>query len=348
MVSSPTPAPTATTAKTAEAPGSRVPVGCASLLESDTVAALAGTDAKVSVDENTTPSGIVSIAQLQFGALPCLWVGRSVTGASGPGAELRVDVAPDSTTGFESNFAAIMADQSKISHPAATENVAGDQSGYWCANEVDALGADQNLSVCDGELLVSGYWASVQVDTVSGITRAQLLSGMAKAITDLASNLAKAGPALAQWVAPASTPPAFCTAPTSTATVRTVTGDASLELIPNAQQQVRAATVGLVGPDARCSWASPSSSVSVDLLAGGSWAFPAIRPEATGDVAYAQQPYLAVTVAGATSAVEACGGRQCDAYLAVKAMAVEIRFTDPGANKRAIVLGGFVTSIDAG
>ena len=114
---------------------------------------------------------MVQIAQLQFGALSCEWdLTRSV------GATLQIDVAPDSKSEFEGNFAAIMADQSIVSHPSATMNVAGDQSGYWCISDIQSLGAD-GTPTCDAEMLVGNYWVGVRVLGVQGLSATQVDAG---------------------------------------------------------------------------------------------------------------------------------------------------------------------------
>ena len=339
-------APTTTATPTpiaASAPGPRVPLGCANLLGASSLTAIAGKAPHVYHDQNSAPSNIADIAQDQYGALNCDWFHQDSTST---GAQLQVNVAPNAQSAFMSRFAAIMANQSRSTHPAATENVAGDQSGFWCANVVDALGADSNLPICDGELLVSGYWVSIEVDTVNGLSRAQLVAAVPIAMKDIATRLEAAGTAPAQWVAPANTPPGFCTAPTNTAIVRSIFGDSTLVAAATPSSSTTASTIGLVGPYAACDWNSKSHGyLQIRLLAGGSWAFPSFAPVPTGDSISTAQDYSALTVAGTTSAKVACVSGGCDAFLAVGSSAVEVAYKDPGVGKRASVLAAFAKAL---
>jgi hypothetical protein len=339
-------APTATpTPVAAGAPGSRVPLGCAGLLGASTLTAITGKAPHVYHDQNTAPTNIADIAQDQYGALDCNWFQQDNTIT---GAELQVDVAPDAQSAFTSRFAAIMADQSLSTHPTATENIAGDQSGFWCANVVDALGADSNLPICDGELLVSGYWVSIEVDTVNGLSRSQLVAAVPTVMKDIATRIEAAGSGPAQWVAPATTPPGFCTASTSTAIVRSIFGDSTLVAATTPSNRTTASTIGLVGPYAACNWRSKSDGyLQIRLLAGGSWAFPSFAPLPTGDSSFTAQDYSALTVAGTTSVKEACLSGTCDAFLAVGSSAVEVTYNDPGVAKRPSVLSAFATALAA-
>jgi hypothetical protein len=335
-------APTATPIA-ASAPGSRVPLGCADLLGAGSLTAIAGKAPHVYHNESTAPTNIADIAQDQYGALDCNWFQEDTTIT---GAELQVDIAPDARSAFKSNFAAIMANQSLSMHPTASENVAGDQSGFWCANDVDALGADANLAICDGELLVSGYWVSVEVDTVHGLSRAQLVADVPAAMKDIATRLEAAGSAPAQWVAPASTPPGFCTASTSTATVRSIFADSTFVASTTPSAGGTASTIGLVGPYAACNWTSKSYGyLQVRLLAGGAWAFPAFAPAPIGDSPITAQDYSALTVAGTTSAIGACVSGECDTFLAIGSSAVEVAYDDPGVAKRAAVLAALAKAL---
>lgn len=349
-VSSPTSSPTHATpahtgVTTASRPGSRVPLGCEDLLGADAVSAIAGDAPHLYHDQNTAPTTITDIAQQQYGALDCDWFHED-SGATG--AELQVSVAPDAKSAFTSRFDAIMADQSLNPHPAATENIAGDQSGFWCANDVEGLGADATLPICDGELLVAGYWVSVEVDTDSGVPRSQLVEAVPNVLKQIATRLTATGAAPGKWVAPATTPPAFCSAASSTAAVRTVFADPTLVPTPAYSYKTTASTIGLVGPHAACNWdSSTSQDLYVRLLAGGSWAFPAFTPSPTGDAGFRASDYSALSVAGAKSVKEACVNGACDAFLAVGSTAVQVTYNDPGAAKRASVLAAFVTALAA-
>lgn len=336
--------PTATpTPVAASVPGSRVPLTCADVLGTGSLAAITGESPHVYHDEGTAPADVADIARDQYGALECTWFKQDSASA---GAELQVDVAPDAESAFSSRFAAIMANQSPSKHPAATRNIAGDQSGFWCANDVDALGADANLPICDGELLVSGYWVGLEVDTVNGLSRPQLVESVPAAMKAIASRLEAAGTAPAQWVAPATTPPDFCTAPTSTAAVRSIFGDSTLGASKAAPFSTTASTIGLVGPYAACNWRSKTNGyVQVKVLAGGSWAFPAFVPIPTGDSGYTEKDFSTLTVAGTTSAKAACVDGGCDAFLAVGSSAVEVAFNDPGVARRATTLAAFAKAM---
>ena len=320
-----------------------MPLGCAGLLGTSSLTAIAGDAPHIYHDQSTAPTSITDIAQDQYGALDCNWFQQDSTIT---GAELQVDVAPNAQSAFRSRFAAIMADQSLSTHPTATENIAGDQSGFWCANVVDGLGADSNLPICDGELLVSGYWVSIEVDTVNGLSRPQLVAAVPVAMKDIATRLEAAGAAPAQWIAPATTPPGFCAASTSTAIVRSIFGDSTLLPAPTPSESTTASTIGLVGPYAACDWGSNSYGyLQIRLLAGGSWAFPSFAPVPIGDSSFAAQDYSVLTVAGTTSAKVACVGGGCDAFLAVGSSAVEVAYNDPGVTKRASVLAAFAKAL---
>jgi len=330
---------------TASAPGSRVPLGCSGLLDASSWQALAGTGAKVDLDENTAPANLASTAQAQYGALTCDWDGTTTASASNPGSELTVVVAPDAKTGFDSRFAAIMADQTQTTHPAAIQNIAGTQSGYWCGTDLDALGADADLPICDAEMLVSNYWVSVQVGTVTGFTRPQLTAGLTAALIELAAKLKAAGPPPAQWTAPA-TPPGFCTSGASTATVRAIIGDPTLASDPPLAPTLYAQTIGLVGRDVSCAWTSAQSgAVSIELLAGGSWVFPGFTPKAPSD-SVIQGPYAATAIPGASSALLACTDDSCEAYLAIGTTAADI-YTPGGPAASKTWLAALVKAIAA-
>jgi hypothetical protein len=212
--------------------------------------------------------------------------------------------------------------------------------------DVDALGADYNLPICDAEMLISNYWVSIQVSTVNGLSRPQLTAGLAKAMIDVAARLATAGPAPMKWVAPAATPPGFCTDSTSTASVQSIVGDRKLVAYPMGPSNVYASTIGLVGRDARCMWSDPQGgAVDIELLAGGSWVFPGFAPIAPGDSII--RSYAPMTVPGASSAVMGSGEGSCEAYLAVGTTAVEISMNDLGATRNIAALAAFAKAIAA-
>jgi hypothetical protein len=330
----------------ASAPGSRVPVGCADLLGQAALQGLVGSTAKTDSDENTAPTNILSIAQRQYGTLYCDWDGVSTGSVSVPGSELQITVSPDAKAEFKSRFADIMADETAGDHPSATEGVAGDQSGYWCGTTLDAQGADGFLPICDAEMLVSDYWVSAQIGTVSGLSRSQLTSGLTTALKDIAATLKTAGPPPAQWVAPATTPPGFCSGAGSTATVRTIVGNPTLVASPIDDLRVNAAAVGLVGRDVRCVWASAGSAgISVELLAGGSWVFPDFAPKARGD-SVIQGPYVPTTIPGTSSALLACDNDSCEAYLAIGTTVADI-YTGAGLTRSSAELAALSTAIAA-
>jgi hypothetical protein len=319
--SAPTPTPTPATAS---APGPRVPIGCADLLGSATVQALAGANAKVQQDENAAPTNMVSVAELQYGAEDCVWDGVGSGAGSTPGAYLSLSVAPDAKAAFESRFTDLMA-VTTPPHPAATESVAGDESGYWCATDLDILGADGPSLTCDAEMLVGPYWVGIQVGDVSGLTRSQLTGGLTTGLGRIASGLKRAGAPLSQWASPAGDPPAACAAST---------------------RPLSASTIGLTGRDVLCAWNSaPYGSQNYELLAGGSWALPKLTPVPPADADYGSNPYVPMTVAGATSAKASCGGGTCDAYLAIGPSLVEIVYDDPGAAKSSSLLEALANAV---
>jgi hypothetical protein len=306
---------------------------------------LAGSDAVVEHDENTPPAGLTSVAQLQYGALDCEWDG--LADANAPGSILDVSVAPDATAQFDRNFDAIMKNEILGQpHPTAIEGVAGDKSGYWCLASVDLLGSDENLPVCDGEMLVGSYWVSVQVSTVNDLTRTQVITGLTALLSDAATKLASAGAAPPQWPAPGTTPPALCNAK-NTAAVRSIFGNTTWALGAGPTLTTNASSVGLVGVYAACRWDTPSSSgVYFGLVAGGSWSIASLKPRPPIDSGI-DGAYASISVSGASQAIESCGEGECDAYLGGGTTVVEVDFPDPGTAKRSSVLGAIMKVIAA-
>jgi hypothetical protein len=321
-------------------------VGCADLLGSTTVLALAGVNAKILQDENSAPSNMQSIAQQQYGAEDCVWDGEYTGVGTSTGAYLSVSIAPGAKAAFESQFSELMATTTGPSHPAATENVAGDQSGYWCATDPDILGADQPSLTCDAEMLVGDYWVGINLGNVSGRTGTQLMEGLATALKHIASALNTAGaPKTILWRSPETIPPAFCSDSASTATVRAIMGAPSLAVYPAGKWSVSASRIGLDGRHAVCYWTSPTAgSVDVELLAGGSWAIPGFKPVLGDSVVQSVSP---VTVPGAASALLGCDSGSCSAFLAVGPTAVELDFDDLGASKDIPALTAFAKAIAA-
>jgi len=108
-----------------------------------------------------------------------------------------------------------------------------------------------------------------------------------------------------------------------------------------------ASSVGLAGHYAACRWDTPSTSgVYFSLLAGGAWAMDSIKPTPPGDSGI-EPNYGTLAVPGASKTLQACGEDECDAYLAVGTTLVEVQFNDPGAARRASVLGALATIIAA-
>jgi hypothetical protein len=302
-------------------------VGCADLLGSTTVPALAGVNAKILQDENSAPSSMQSIAQQQYGAEDCVWDGEYTGVGTSTGAYLSVSIAPDAKAAFESQFSELMATTTGPPHPAATENVAGDRSGYWCATDLDILGADHPSLTCDAEMLVAGYWVGLAIGNVSGRTRAQLTDGLTTALGHISSELKTAGDPPLQWVSPATAPPASCTASAAA---------------------VYAQTVGLDGNDFSCDWSSGTyGSQHYELLAGGSWALSKLDPIPPADAIYGTNPYVPLTIPGVASARVSCGDGTCDAFLAVGTSAVEIVYNDPGAARNPALLAALAAAIAA-
>jgi hypothetical protein len=342
-----TPTPTPTSApKTAITPGSRVPVGCADLLGTSNVQALAGASAKVEQDERSAPTSLTEIAQQQYGAEDCIWDGNATGTDATPGAYLSVDVAPEATAEFGNQFTTLMSTTTSTPHSPATENVAGDESGFWCATDLDILGSDAPSLTCDAEMLVDDYWVSIGIGDVSGITRAQLTDGLTASLQHIASGLQAAGaPKTIAWRAPETTPPAFCSDPASTATVRAIVGAASLAVYPAGTRSIYASQIGLDGRDVLCYWTSPTAgSVDVELLAGGSWAIPEFKPVFGDSFVQSASP---VTVPGASSSLLGCDSGFCAAFLAVGTTAVELDFDDLGAGKDIPALTAFAKAIAA-
>ena len=322
---SPTPTPTL---RAATAPGSRVPLGCADLVGVSNIQTLSGANAKVERDEHSAPTDMYAIAGLQYGAEHCVWDGGYGVPGSTSGAYLSVGIAPEGKADFESQFASLMALSPDFPHAAATENVAGDQSGFWCADDLETLGADGPSVTCDAEMRVDDYWVSIDVGDVVGLTRPQLTTGLTATLTRIASRLKAAAPVALPWKLPASTPPRFCTA--TAITVRSP------------------ALLGLRDRYDSCHWVDDTyGTVDFDLLAGGSWAVATMNPVASGDADYGRVPYVAIQVPGVTSAQASCDGTTCDAYLAVGTSAVEIVYDDPGEAKNPALLAALAKAVAA-
>ena len=299
----------------------------------------------VELDESTPPTALTSVAQQQYGALDCEWDG--LADANAPGSILDVSVAPDAATQFDHNFDAIMKDEILGQpHPAATEGVAGDKSGYWCLTEVDQLGSDEDLPVCDGEMLVGSYWVSVQVSTVNNETRAQLIAGITALLSDAATKLAGIGAAVPQWSAPQTTPPALCSQ-ANTAAVRSAFGNANWVFTAGPTPPTYASSIGLVGVYAACRWDTPTASgVYFGLVAGGSWSKTSLNPQPP-DQSGVGAAYTPIAISGAAGSIESCGGEECDAYLFVGKTVVEVDYPDPGTARRPMVLAAITKIIAA-
>jgi hypothetical protein len=340
-----TPTPSRTPAA-ASAPGSRVPIGCADLLGTSNVRALAGANASVELDERSAPTSLTEIAQQQYGGEECVWDGDATGTSATPSAYLSLDVAPDAKADFETAFTALMS--STASDPALryTQNIAGDESGLWCAADLDVLGADAPSLTCDAEMLVDDYWVSIGIGNIAGITRSQLTDGLTASLRRIASGLHAAGaPKTTAWRPPETTPPAFCSDLASTATVRAIMGAPDLAVYPAGTWTVYASRVGLDGRHALCYWSSPTAgTVDVELLAGGAWGIPGLKPNLGDSVVQSVSP---VTVPGATSALLGCGSGSCTAFLAVGPTAVELGFDDLGARKDVPALTAFAKAIAA-
>jgi hypothetical protein len=338
-----------TDASRAEAAGSRVPLSCSDLFGSAALDAIAGAKAVVQSDENSAPQDLLSIAQAQYGAQSCVWDGGVGIDGAVSGAYLRVNVAPEGSAAFAARFDAIMTDQTWGDHPAATQNVAGDRSGFWCVNDVEGYGADGPSHICDAEMLVGDYWVSVNVGDVIGLTRAQLTDGLTTSLTRIALALRAAGSPPLPWMPPASSPPGFCSAGSSTSQIRTIMGDPTLQLrsdVSALDWPIEAGTIGRVGRGSLCEWAGNDKTVEVELLAGGSWAISRMKPVGPSDTTLGRTtPYLPLSVPGAGAAVAACDGEDCDAYLAVGTTAVEILYHDPGTGKNPAMLAAFAAAI---
>jgi hypothetical protein len=323
-----------------------VPVGCADLLGMPNVQALAGASEKVEQDERSKPTSLTDIAQQQYGAEDCIWDGNATGTDTTAGAYLRVDVAPEAKAEFGNQFTTLMSTTTNTPHSPATENVAGDESGFWCATNLDILGSDAPSLTCDAEMLVDDYWVSIEIGDVSGITRAQLTDGLTASLRHIASGLHTFGaPKTIAWRPPETTPPAFCSDSASTATVRAIMGAPSLAVYPTGTWSIYASRIGLDGRHALCYWTSQTAgSVDVELLAGGSWAIPGFKPVFGDSIVQSVSP---ATVPGATSALLGCDSGSCSAFLAVGPTAVMLDFDDLGAAKDIPALSAFAKAIAA-
>jgi hypothetical protein len=81
-----------------------------------------------------------------------------------------------------------------------------------------------------------------------------------------------------------------------------------------------------------CGWQDNSSHfVSVSVLQSGAWAFPGLL--AALPTAEFVGKYAPVTIAGADSALYACGAQECDFLIAVGPTAIDVWFDDQGIAK---------------
>jgi hypothetical protein len=244
-------------------PVSRVPFACADLLDQATVDAVLGFEAPlVRVTDDDTLS---TYALDQLGALTCSWLDPADT-ASTAGA-LRLVVVPDAPLDAWSESLAWVT-------PDADTTRFGEASYLHCG-----------ASDCDLDMLVNGYWVSLQAYPLGGDVfepRSVIDLLFAPVVDSVSGASAPQGlwlpPGLATYPAPAS-----CDDLIDPTTVSSLTG-IEVEGVefagPSSQTLARSAPGPAVG-QRDCYWAGVAASV----LPGGAWAFDIAVDELGGETA---------------------------------------------------------------
>jgi hypothetical protein len=329
----------AATPPAAAAPGSRVPLKCDDLFTTAAVGPLVGASVRSLRDDASPAANLLDLANAQLGTLGCEWGGGEAF-ESGYTADLSVFIAPDSAAEFSSRYRSNL---SSSSPETVVSDTAGDKSAYQCQAQAEV----PDGGVCQAEMLVGSYWVSSRVSTLAPASASSSGTSIQSALTQVAAKLRAAGaPKAGEWEPPTSRLPTFCTDPGSTALVRTIVGAPSLVLYPSVERTLDASRISLAGRDAECTWTSPTAgTISVELLVGGSWAFPNFAPVAPVD-SIIQGPYLPTRIAGATSALLACADGACEGYLEIGTTVADV-YTNAGLADSKTQLAGLAKAIAA-
>jgi hypothetical protein len=321
-----------------------VQIKCADLYSVDEAAKLINATPTIAGDETTAPAYLDDAANAQLGALRCVWRGPDGTEISAA-EDLAIQIAPDSADGYASHAAADLKPVSKSDKTFT--NTAGDQSGYWCHS------VDSTETYCTAQMLVGTFWATVNLSVAdpSGakpIMDSTVASRMQTVLTAVAGKLAASPKPVPQWVAPATTPPAFCGVGASTAKVRSIFAVPGYSPEPAATPYIDAGSVATIGRTQSCSWSDShkkASTLDIELLAGGSWVYPAFHTTAYADGLVST--FSPTSVAGAMYADLGCDQGFCESSFAVGTTLVHIDFADLGTAKNKAALGQLAAAIAA-
>jgi hypothetical protein len=333
----PTPTPVA-------APRIRVPLSCANVFTTSAVGALLGTTVKLAVDENTPPSDLDSIAQVQRGILTCTWGGKDKTD-NGFDQALSVYVEPDATGDFTTNFSAV---KNNFGKPVL--GTYGDQSAYGCV-------AHGGLA-CGANVLVGSYWLTVDLhdlDAANSVPKPKAVSRLKTVLDTTVKALHGAGAASPAWVAPAGGLLPFCAQSGNTTIVRKAFASKGLDAVSaDPESGTDVSTIGEQGDSfAHCDWnqnvtdtnQNQETDVEVSILDGGIWSLPQLVADPPTE--FYVGDYKPVSISGAQGAVLACNTADCDAIVGVGTNAVEIGFSDIGAKRDMASLTALVDAITA-
>lgn len=319
-----TPSPTPTAAAL---PVPTLPVTCADVFTDTAASDILGASVQLKVAE-TTIRDIYSIVSRQAGLLDCIWGGEGRTD-NGWDEHIYLDVLPNAATEYDAGVWQV--------DDGATPYTAGDISEYLCTT----FGDDEQY-FCNANILIDGYWAQVNAQaSAAGSTQQAAEARMAKLLDSLAVTIGGAGSANPAWAPPSDgITGAFCADITeSTSTVQAAFGvpdlasDPYIPPPPYGASQVAQQRAG----EQDCRWSAGFTSVYVQVVPGGAWAFPAIAA-APPRTSYALPVMAPVAIAGTDAAFVACGDG-CYALLSVGGATVGVgtdTTSDPAAFAAAL------------
>jgi hypothetical protein len=276
-------------------------------------------------DESSAPNDQVEVSLQQAGGLRCVWGGATRTD-NGYDNGLQVDVLPNAVSDYNAEADSLVQD------PALVDSV-GDHSRSVCN------GGEQ--FACSGEVIVNGYWVSVDFHSNDGAATASTSATerLATILSTIVTAVRAAGPPRILWAPPAGfwNGSSLCT-PDSDAEARARTafhqpalasGDFSIEG-PFDAATTSFGRVGIVS----CGWsASPTptsglTDASVFVVPGGAWALAKQLVEHPRDYYFGEK--LTVTIAGASSALAACNSTDCEVYASVSGSWLSVDLTGVG------------------
>lgn len=318
----PTPLPIAS-------PSVRVPLKCSQLFTVDAARALVGYPVSVKADETTTPVDIYAIAARQAGTLSCVWGGHGLAGeTAGYNDQLEVDIAPDASTAYATNVAAIYAGTSptSVNTPGVKSESLCDLTSYF---------------FCGAEMLVGTYWVSVQLQNDYNLTISSDVANtrIQQVLTIAAATLRDAKPAAA-WKPPASKLPTICSSTHSRATLQKILGMTALEPTPTTSGATDAyfsAFSGAASCQSRDDLATETGIAKViyvdfEVLKGGAWSLQALVRSPHNSEYFGT--YRAVKIPGTNAAVLACSiSSDCSAIVAINNNVIEIDLEVPSTTK---------------